>query len=50
MNLSAEEQTQKLNLGEFSGPFQNFFDDSKYELKPEVTLAGNSFLILTRKQ
>ncbi len=50
MNLSAEEQTQKLNLGEFSGPFQNFFDGSKYELKPEVTLAGNSFLILTRKQ
>jgi glycosidase len=50
INLSPEEQTQALELGDYAGEYQEFFSKQKMTLEPTMTLPANSFLVLTRNQ
>lgn len=50
MNLLPEPQTQLLELGQYSGEYTDFFSGQTTKLLPELTLPGNSFLVLTRNQ
>ena len=50
INLMPDTQTQALQLGDYAGEYQDFFSKESIELKPEMTLPANSFLVLTRNQ
>ena len=50
INLSPEEQTQALELGDYAGDYQDFFSKQSMTLEPAMTLPANSFLVLTRNQ
>jgi hypothetical protein len=49
INLSPEEQTQALELGDYAGEYQDFFSKQNMTLEPAMTLSANSFLVLTRQ-
>lgn len=50
INLSPEEQTQALELGDYAGEYQDFFSKQNITLGSAMTLPANSFLVLTRNQ
>jgi 1,4-alpha-glucan branching enzyme len=49
INLSPEDQTQALELGDYAGEYQDFFSKQNMTLEPAMTLSANSFMVLTRQ-
>lgn len=50
MNISSQEQTQLLDIGDLAGSYTDWFTGEQVELTPEhqLTLGANSFVVLTR--
>jgi glycosidase len=50
INLAGQESTQALEVGDYAGEYTDFFSGEAVELEPQMTLAANSHLVLTRNK
>jgi glycosidase len=50
INLAGQESTQALEVGDYAGEYTDFFSGEAVKLEPQMTLAANSHLVLTRNK